>query len=372
MLTVFTIIGTRPEAIKLAPVIRQFRQRLDRVRVVVCVTGQHRELLDPMLAFFEIRPDYDLNLMRPRQSLAYLTAAALQQLQEPLQIEKPDWMLVQGDTTTALSGALAASYHQIKVGHIEAGLRTGDVRRPFPEEMNRRLIDHISTLLFAPTKTARQNLLNEGIAAEAIHLTGNTGLEALLQAISIEFDWGATSPLALLPRRRRLILVTAHRRETVGEPLRQVCLAIRELAQRHDDGHHFVMPIHPNPDISAITSDILEHQPNISLVEPLDYLSLIHLMRRCHLILTDSGGIQEEAATLGVPCLVLRDVTDRPETIEAGIAKLVGLDKERIIAETTALLNSPDLYEPMAKAHNLYGDGKAAERIVKIVLGAKS
>lgn len=370
MLTVFTIIGTRPEAIKLAPVIRQFRQHLDRVRVVVCVTGQHRELLDQMLAFFSITPDYDLNLMRPRQTLAYLTAATLQQLQEPLQTEKPDWMLVQGDTTTALSGALAASYHQIKVGHIEAGLRTGDLRRPFPEEMNRRLIDHVSTLLFAPTKTARQNLLNEGIAAEAIHLTGNTGIDALLQATSLEYDW-ATSPLALIPRRRRLILVTAHRRETVGEPLRQICLAILELAQRHDDGAHFVMPIHPNPDISVITSDILGHQSNMSLVEPLDYLSLVHLMRHCHLILTDSGGIQEEAATLGVPCLVLRDVTDRPETIEAGIAKLVGVDKEKIIAETTALLNTPDLYEPMAKAHTLYGDGKAAERIAKIILGVK-
>lgn len=367
MLTILTVIGTRPEAIKLAPVIHQFRRHPQRVRLVVCVTGQHRELLDQMLLFFNIIPDYDLNLMRPHQSLAYLTAAALQQLQKPLQTEKPDWMLVQGDTTTALSGALAASYHQIKVGHIEAGLRTGDLRRPFPEEINRRLIDHMSALLFAPTKTAQQNLLNEGLAAETIHLTGNTGADALLQAASLEYDWIA-GPLAQIPRRRRLILVTAHRRETIGEPLRQICLAVRELAQQHLDGHHFVMPVHPNPDISIITSELLRDQPNVSLIEPLDYLSLIHLMGRCHLILTDSGGIQEEAAGLGVPCLVLRDVTDRPETIEAGLAKLVGVDKEKILAETTSLLSNSTLYDQMAKVHHLYGDGKSAERIVKILL----
>lgn len=367
MVTVLTIIGTRPEAIKLASVIRRLQQYNSRVRSIVCVTGQHRELLDPMLSFFSIVPDYDLDLMRPRQSLAYLTSTVLQELEPILIKENPDWVLVQGDTTTALSGALAAFYQKIRVGHIEAGLRSGNRSQPFPEEINRRLIDQLATVRFAPTLLTQENLLREGFPAESIYVTGNTVIDALFTTLTHPYQW-RDSPLRAIPDDRRLILVTSHRRENVGEPLRHICLAVRDLAHIYHNSSHFVMPVHPNPEVAGVLFQTLGHVPNISLIKPLDYVSLIHLMGRCYLILTDSGGIQEEAPSLGIPVLVLRHHTDRPETLAAGVAKMVGTGRETILREARLLLDNVTTYRQMAKVTHLYGDGRAARRIVDILL----
>jgi len=366
-LKVLSIFGTRPEAIKLAPVIKALRARPSEFTSRVCVTGQHRELLDQVLRLFDIRPDHDLAVMQPDQSLFYSTSRILTELEPVLTKEKPDWVLVQGDTTTSFVASLAAFYLRIPVAHVEAGLRSCDLAQPFPEEANRRLADALATLHFAPTEGARQNLLAEGVPDSRIRVTGNTVIDALLDVAARPYDY-ARGPLAALPLdSRRVILVTAHRRESFGEPLRTLCQAIRTLAERYPDAH-IVYPVHLNPNVQQPVRELLAGQPNISLLEPLDYEPFVHLMKRSTLILTDSGGVQEEAPSLGVPVLVMRDVTERPEGVAAGGARVVGTDTSAIVAAASELLDSPAAHARMSKARNPYGDGKASERILSTLL----
>lgn len=367
MLTVLSIFGTRPEAIKMAPVVQELNKYSPQIHAVVCVTAQHRHMLDQVLNLFEIQPDYDLDLMRPNQSLSQITAAVLQGLDPVIQQVKPDWVLAQGDTTTVMAASLVAFYHRVKVGHVEAGLRTYNKYHPFPEEINRRLTDALADLFFAPTEWARQNLLREGVPDEAIRVTGNTVIDALLQVTAMDYAW-IDDPLAKIVENKRLVLITAHRRESFGQPFKQLCLAIRDLAQRYLNTCHFVYPVHLNPNVQQPVYEILGHQPNISLIEPLDYLRLVQLMKRSYLILTDSGGIQEEAPTLGVPVLVLRETTERPEAIEAGTAKLVGAARKRIVTQASHLLDNGEAHARMVKAINPYGDGQAARRIVEALM----
>jgi len=366
MITVLSVFGTRPEAIKMAPVVQRLRRYPGEIRSVVCSTGQHREMLDQVLRLFEIRPDYDLNLMEPNQSLCRLTANLFWGLEPVLDAVRPDWVLAQGDTTTVLVASLAAYYKGARFGHVEAGLRTGDKRRPFPEEINRRLADAVSDLYFCPTERARRTLLAEGYPEAAILVTGNTVIDALLDVASRPYDW-SQGPLKDIPRDVPVVLVTAHRRESFGAAFRRLCEAIRDLARRFGEVQ-FVYPVHLNPNVRAPVAEILSAQKNIHLLEPLDYLSLVHLMKRSALILTDSGGIQEEAPSLGVPVLVMRDTTERPEGVEAGVVKLVGTDRDAIVAEAARLLSDADARAAMASAANPYGDGHAAERIVEALL----
>ena len=368
MLTVLNVFGTRPEAIKMAPVIMELGKHPNRVRSVICSVAQHREMLDQVLSVFEIEPDYDLDLMQPDQSLSQLTASLFAGLDPIVSEVKPDWILAQGDTTTVFVAAMVAFYHGIAFGHVEAGLRTGDKLRPFPEEINRRLADLVATAYFAPTENARQALLREGCSERDIYVTGNTVVDALNDAASREYDW-KSGPLARLPLDKRLVLITAHRRESFGDPFRELCLAIRDLSRIFaNDGAHFIYPVQLNPNVRQPVRDILSGLSNVSLIEPLDYLSLVHLMKRSTLILTDSGGIQEEAPGLRIPALVMRDTTERPEGIEAGVVRLVGTQHCRIIAEAEKLLRNPAEHAAMATGINPYGDGKAAKRIVSILL----
>jgi len=368
MLTVLNVFGTRPEAIKMAPVIMELGKHSNLVRSVICSVAQHREMLDQVLSVFEIEPDYDLDLMQPDQSLSQLTASLFAGLDPIVSEVKPDWILAQGDTTTVFVAAMVAFYHGIAFGHVEAGLRTGDKLRPFPEEINRRLADLVATAYFAPTENARQALLREGCSERDIYVTGNTVVDALNDAASREYDW-KSGPLARLPLDKRLVLITAHRRESFGDPFRELCLAIRDLSRIFaNDGVHFIYPVHLNPNVRQPVRDILSGLSNVSLIEPLDYLSLVHLMKRSTLILTDSGGIQEEAPGLRIPALVMRDTTERPEGIEAGVVRLVGTQHCRIIAEAEKLLRNPAEHAAMATGINPYGDGKAAKRIVSILL----
>lgn len=369
MMTVLTIFGTRPEAIKMAPVIMELRKHPRCVRSVICSVAQHREMLDQVLSIFEIEPDYDLNLMQPDQSLSQLTASLFAGLDPVVSEIKPDWILAQGDTTTVFVAAMVAFYRGIAFGHVEAGLRTGDSARPFPEEVNRRVADVVATAYFAPTENARQALLREGCAERDIYVTGNTVVDALNDAASREYDFGS-GPLSRLPLEKRLVLITAHRRESFGNPLREVCLAIRDLSGIFlGDGVHFVYPVHLNPHVRQPVRDILSGLSNVSLIEPLDYLSLVHLMKRSTLILTDSGGIQEEAPVLRVPVLVMRDTTERPEGVHEGVVRLVGTDRCRIIREAKRLLSDAAAHRAMAKGVSPYGDGRAAKRIVSVLLG---
>ncbi|HEV2459377.1 MAG TPA: UDP-N-acetylglucosamine 2-epimerase (non-hydrolyzing) [Ktedonobacterales bacterium] len=367
--TVLSVIGTRPEAIKMAPVVKELGKHKTALHSVVCCTGQHREMLDQVLTLFAIAPAYDLNVMQADQGLAQLTARLFESLDTVMAEVQPDCVLAEGDTTTVLVASLASYYRGIPFGHVEAGLRTGDRRRPFPEEINRRLADAVTDLYFAPTERARQALLKEGYAERDIYVTGNTVIDALLDVASREdYDW-ARGPLAALPPDGRYVLITAHRRESFGEQFRQLCLAIRDLAQRFEtDGIHFVYPVHLNPNVRQPVGEILSDTRNASLIEPLDYFSLVQLMKRSVLILTDSGGIQEEAPSLGVPVLVMREKTERPEGIEAGVVRLVGTDRERIVWEATRLLTDPVAHAAMATRANPYGDGHAANRIVQAVL----
>jgi UDP-N-acetylglucosamine 2-epimerase (non-hydrolysing) len=364
-LRVLCVFGTRPEAIKMAPVIKELRRR-DRVTATVCVTAQHREMLDQALALFDIRPDYDLGVMRPDQSLTQLTSLALARLDEVLKQGKPDWVLVQGDTTTTMAASLAAFYARVRVGHVEAGLRSGDRHQPFPEEVNRKITSAVADLHFAPTETARENLLREGVDEKRVTVTGNTVIDALLDVADRPYDWEA-GPLAAVPREGRLILVTAHRRENFGARLEQVCAALKEVAARTPDVH-LVYPVHLNPNVRRTVHAALAGVENVTLLEPLDYLPLVQLMKAAHLVITDSGGLQEEAPGLGKPVLVLREVTERPEGVSAGTVKLVGTDKSRIVAETLRLLNDAAEYGRMARAVNPYGDGHASERVVQRLL----
>lgn len=368
MIKVLSVFGTRPEAIKLAPVIRELRKQPDRVVCKVCVTAQHRQMLDQVLPLFEIEPDYDLNIMQDDQSLSYVTARVLTELEGVIEKEKPDWVLLQGDTTTTMAASLAAFYQRVKVAHVEAGLRTGDKHRPYPEEMNRVIADHLADLHFAPTEQARQNLLREGLPEERILVTGNTVIDALLDVANRPCDW-SSGPLATLPLEgKRGILVTCHRRESFGPAFEGICQALAEIARRYP-GVHLVYPVHLNPHVQEPAHRWLDGLSNISLIPPLDYLPFVHLMRRAYLILTDSGGIQEEAPSLGVPVLVLREVTERPEAVDAGTVRVVGTNRERIVAEAVRLLDDTGAYEKMAHAVNPYGDGHAAKRIVEALMG---
>lgn len=357
---ILVAVGTRPEAIKMAPVVIALR-REPWAEVRVLATAQHRDMLDQVLAVFDIVPDLDLDMMRPNQSLPGLTSRLLQELDGVLASEAPDAVLVQGDTTTVMTVALAAFYHHISVGHVEAGLRTGDLRNPFPEEMNRVVAGRLSRWHFAPTATARQNLLQEHFDPASIHVTGNTVIDALLQVA------GQKPELVIdIPRERRLLLVTAHRRENFGEPFRQVCEAIRELADRYPD-IQVLYPVHPNPNVAGPAREILGAHPRITLCEPLAYRDFVAAMKAAYLILTDSGGVQEEAPALGKPVLVMRHETERPEAVAEGVVKLVGPDREAIVREAARLLDDPEAYAAMAKGSSPYGDGRSADRIVAVL-----
>jgi UDP-N-acetylglucosamine 2-epimerase (non-hydrolysing) len=351
MKTVLSVVGTRPEAIKMAPVIQELRRHPESTRSIVCVTGQHRQMLEQALALFDIQPDHDSAL-------------------DPVVREtRPDWVLAQGDTTTVFVAAVVAFYNGVPFGHVEAGLRTGDRRLPFPEEINRRLADAVADLYFAPTAGARQALLHEGVADDRILVTGNTVIDALLSVADRDFDWATAGDLAALPVRAPLVLITAHRRESFGEPFRQLCLAISELAKRFAaEDVHFVYPVHLNPNVRKPVIEILSGHDNVHLVEPVDYLTIVHLMKRAVLVLTDSGGIQEEAPSLKVPVLVMREKTERPEGVAAGVVKLVGTAREAIVGESARLLTDPEARRAMATGANPYGDGHAAERIVAALL----
>ena len=365
---VLSVFGTRPEAIKLAPVIRLLRARPRDFLSRLCVTGQHRELLQPALKLFALRPDYDLAVMQADQSLSSLTARILTGLEPVLAREQPDWVLVQGDTTTTLAASLAAFYARIPVAHVEAGLRSRDPWQPYPEEINRCLTDVLASLHFAPTEGARENLLAEGIPEARIRVTGNTIIDAVQEIAARPYD-RTRSPLAGLPLDgRRIVLVTAHRRENFGSPLRHLCQAIERLATLHPDTLHVVFPVHLNPNVQQPVQRALGRCPNVSLLAPLDYESFVHLMKRTTLILTDSGGLQEEAPALGVPTLVLRNVTERPEGVAAGSARVVGTEPEAVVAAATRLLSDPQDYAQMARNRHPYGDGHAGERIVAALL----
>jgi UDP-N-acetylglucosamine 2-epimerase len=361
---VLSVFGTRPEAVKMAPVVRELAAR-PGVRSVVCVTAQHREMLDQVLDTFAIRPDYDLGLMRERQDLAQLAAGALTALSPVLDEVRPDAVLVQGDTTTALAAALAAFYRRVPVGHVEAGLRTGDRYSPFPEEINRRVVGVVATWHFAPTERAARALRAEGVDPGDIFVTGNTVVDALLAVVRERPE--AAPAIPGLNGRERLVLVTAHRRENFGAPLEGICAALRTLVERHED-LRIVYPVHLNPAVQEPVRRLLADHPRIALLPPLDYAPFAHLIRRADLILTDSGGIQEEAPAFGTPVLVLRRDTERPEAIEAGTARLVGTDPAAIVAEAGRLLDDPAAYAAMARAGNPFGDGTAARRIVDILL----
>lgn len=364
---ILIIFGTRPEAIKMAPVIRELA-RLG-IKPLILVTAQHRQLLDGVLKVFGLKSDYDLDIMLANQSLVDISTRTLTRITPILEKEKPDKVVVQGDTTTAFFAALAAVYRKIPVAHVEAGLRTQDKYRPFPEELNRRLISKIADFHFAPTKRAVENLLRENISKDAIYLTGNTGIDALLwmskQSPAIE----QPELKKILSSSRRIILVTSHRRESFGEPLRNIFLALRELSKVKNI--KIVFPVHLNPNVQRLAKEILAGGENICLIKPLDYKSFVQLMKASFVILTDSGGIQEEAPSLKKPVLVLREVTERPEAIEIGAAQLVGTSKNKIIKETLNLLNNQNAYQQMTKGINPFGDGKAAQRIVAVLLGRK-
>jgi UDP-N-acetylglucosamine 2-epimerase (non-hydrolysing) len=384
MKKILSIFGTRPEAIKMAPVIKMLESQPERFQSMVCVTAQHRQMLDQVLNLFTIKPDYDLDIMKPGQDLFDVTCNVLQGLRPVLQREKPDIVLVHGDTTTTMAAALAAYYCRISVGHVEAGLRTHNKFAPFPEEINRTLASALADLHFAPTEAARQNLLREGVPAETIFITGNTVIDALFMVREkmerkglgkqVERDLVARHPsLAriFIPTESptpspRLILVTGHRRENFGEGFENICHALAEIADKYDDVE-IVYPVHLNPNVQEPVHRILGNVrlSNVHLIEPVDYLPFVHLMSRSNLIITDSGGVQEEAPSLGKPVLVTRETTERPEAVDAGTVKLVGTNSERIFNVTANLLDDDAVYSSMAMAHNPYGDGKAVARIME-------
>ena len=372
-LRVLSVFGTRPEAIKMAPVVRKLAERPDLFSSAVCVTAQHREMLDPVLTLFDIRPDHDLDIMRSGQDLFDVTCEVLKGLKPVLESERPDVVLVHGDTTTTMAASLAAFYLGVKVGHVEAGLRTGDKRAPFPEEVNRVVADVLADLHFAPTATSRDNLLRNGIGPGSIFVTGNTVIDALLEVSGrIRRDRALRSSLddrfSFLAPERKLILVTGHRRESFGQGFEEICRGLAAIAGARPDVE-ILYPVHLNPNVREPVNRVLGPgvHGNVRLMEPVDYLSFVYLMDRAYLIITDSGGIQEEAPSLGKPVLVMRETTERPEAVAAGTALLVGADRERIQREAIRLLTDASAYRTMATAHNPYGDGRAAERIVGIL-----
>jgi UDP-N-acetylglucosamine 2-epimerase (non-hydrolysing) len=360
---ILVVFGTRPEAIKMAPVIQALERDPEHFAVITCVTGQHREMLDEMLRTFEIRPQIDLGLMRPDQTLHDLTARAMSRIAEVLGVVRPHFTLVQGDTTTAMTAALASFYARIPVGHVEAGLRTSDRFNPFPEEINRRIIGTVADLHFAPTRSAARALLAEGVAPGSVFATGNTVIDALLMT-------AARTPRDSARRfsdRARYILVTAHRRESFGAPIRRICEALRQIAARHPDVG-IVFPVHPNPKIRVHVRQLLQNVNGVRLVDPLSYVDLVACLRGAHLVLTDSGGIQEEAPALGKPVLVVRETTERPEAVEAGVARLVGTDVQRIVAGVEELLTVPEVHARMSRGTSVFGDGRASARIARAMV----
>jgi len=363
---VLLIFGTRPEAIKLCPVIRSLREIHTRFDVRVLVTAQHREMLDQVLQAFDVQPHHDLDLMLPGQTLFQSTSRILAGVEDVLKTERPSIVIVQGDTTTTLCGALAGFYLNIPVAHVEAGLRTGDVRQPFPEEINRVLTSRLAELHFAATENAAENLRREGVTPDSIHVTGNTGIDAVLfvrdglaEGRLHGREWPELDPA------KKLIVVTAHRRESFGKGFERICRALAELADRPDV--QVVYPVHPNPNVQDPVQRLLAGHPNVRLIEPLSYVPFVDLMRRAYLLVTDSGGIQEEGPSLGKPILVMREKTERPEAVLAGTVKLVGTDQRRIVSEATSLLDDRNAYQAMARVHNPYGDGQASARIANLI-----
>ncbi len=372
---ILIVFGTRPEAIKMAPLVHMLKSRSDIFSVDVCVTGQHRQMLDQVLSLFQIIPEFDLNIMKPGQDLFDVTANVLLAMKGTLQAVRPDLVLVHGDTTTALASSIASFYHGVPVGHIEAGLRTHNLSMPMPEEFNRQVITKLSRWHFAPTINSKNNLILEGVNNDFIAVTGNTVIDALHWILNrlesdparkenlyiklnsiLKFDWRSTP----------FVLITGHRRENFGDGFRQICAALKELAMRFDN-IRFVYPVHMNPNVQNPVNSILSGQHNFHLIEPLDYEPFLCLLKHCHLVLTDSGGIQEEAPSLGKPVLVMRDLTERPEAVEAGTVKLVGTNKENIVSQVSRLLEDYELFLKMSQSHNPYGDGNACNRIVKIL-----
>lgn len=362
---VLSVVGTRPEAVKMAPLVRLLKET-EGIKPVLCLTAQHREMLDQVLSLFRLEADYDLNIMQPNQELTYITASALEGLDEVLKKERPDLVLVQGDTTTTLAASLAAFYHKIPVGHVEAGLRTGDKYAPFPEEINRRLNSVLAELNFAPTAQARDNLLREGIAGEKIFITGNTVIDALKTTVRPAYVFPDPALNSLDYDGSRILLVEAHRRENLGQPLEEICRALLDLLREFPDTL-LVFPVHKNPAVRRVVYRFLKGHPRACLLEPLDPLSFHNLMARAYLILTDSGGIQEEAPSLGRPVLVLREVTERPEALQAGTALLAGTRREKIFSMAARLLQDRSAYQAMARAVNPFGDGKASIRIIEAI-----
>lgn len=365
---ILIIFGTRPEAIKLAPVIWQLKKHPQKFRVKICLTGQHREMLQPFLKIFKIRPEYELKVMKPSQDLFHITKQVLVKTAKILKKENPDLVLVQGDTTSALASALASYYLKIKIAHVEAGLRSFDKYNPFPEEINRRAIDILADICFAPTKLAKTNLIKEGINPRTIFVTGNTVVDALVW-LTKKYPLKRKKLVRQfkIQEGKKIILITCHRRESFGKDLRQIFLALKKLAQQNPE-IEFIYPVHLNPNVRALVKQILTGIENIHLIKPLDYISFLHLMQGCDIILTDSGGIVEEAPSFKKPVLILRKKTERPEALKAGVAKLVGTESSNIVKETQKLLDDQRTYNKMRQGKNPFGDGKASERIVKILL----
>ncbi|MDR7856956.1 non-hydrolyzing UDP-N-acetylglucosamine 2-epimerase [Tissierella sp.] len=366
---IMTVFGTRPEGIKMAPIVKELEKR-EGIESVICITGQHREMLDQVLRIFNIEPDYDLNIFKPGQTLTEITTRALKGLEEVIIKERPDVLLVQGDTTTVFAGALAAFYQRVKIGHVEAGLRSGNLYSPYPEEANRKLTGIITAYHFAPTERNRQNLLKEDYPDDKIFITGNTVIDALKYVIKDDYIFELDLLNSLDYENKRVILMTAHRSENIGEPMEDIFTAIRDIIEKYEDVE-LVFPMHLNPKVREIAYSILSNNQRIHLIEPLDYESMENLMAKVNLIVTDSGGLQEEGPTFGKPVLVVREETERPEGIEAGTAKLVGTKYNDVFNELDLLLSNKDEYNKMANAVNPYGDGKASERIVDILLNNK-
>lgn len=365
---ILVVFGTRPEAIKLFPLVHALRRTNADVRV--CVTGQHREMLDQVLEIARITPEHDLDLMLPNQSLDMLSARLLTELGKVMDADQPDRVIVQGDTATAMIGALTAYYRKIPVGHVEAGLRSGNIYHPWPEEVNRKVVGAIADLHFAPTDTSRDALLAENVPAERIHVTGNTVIDALIETRArVDSDAALASTIAPIAARfagKRIVAVTTHRRENFGEGLKSVAQAVRRIADRPDVA--VIFPVHPNPNVRAPMTDVLGGIDNVAMIDPLDYPNFVRLLSLCHFVMTDSGGVQEEAPALAKPVLVMRETTERPEGVAAGTAKLVGNDEEVIVTEASRLLDDKAAYEAMARAHNPFGDGRSSERIARIIL----
>lgn len=369
MIKVMTVFGTRPEAIKMAPVVLELKKHSSEIQTIVAVTAQHRQMLDQVLQLFHIQPDYDLDIMSQGQTLYDITTKALLGLKNVLETEKPDLVLVHGDTTTTFAGALAAYYQQIPVGHVEAGLRTGNIYSPFPEEMNRKLTGAMASIHFAPTPTAKQNLLQEHVAPEKIYITGNTVIDALMTTVDGEYHFEDDALRTVDFQHHRIILLTTHRRENLGEPMRHIYKALRRIVDEIPDTE-IVFPVHRNPLVRKVVEEELAGVDRIHLIDPMEYEPFANLMSLSSLVLTDSGGIQEEAPSLGKPVLVLRDTTERPEAVAAGTVRLIGTDKDVVYKETKRLLTDSDAYHAMSMAVNPYGDGKASQRIVQAILHA--